>query len=421
MIGDDRFQSKGQQARFRAVGLSHLLAVSGQNVAFVLAVAEPLVNRRGWWSRRLATVLALVVFAMATRLEPSVLRATGTALTSVVALSSGARASGVRALALAATALVLIDPFLVSSVGFRLSLAASAGILLVGPLIEERLPGAGSSTGGWWRTPLTVTLGAQAGVTPLLVSLFGPVALVSIPANLLAGWAAGLVMTWGLTAGVLAGVLGRLVGDGLAGVLQWAAVGAMWLIDTVASVALRMPSPMIGGGASLVAMLALAAAWFVGPALRPARWACLAAGGVMLAVTVPRQPTSPVDLEGGGRFWPAANKGGAGSAAQVDDGSIVSVLVVSAGADDRLVDALVERRLLSIDVVVLESGNRTMSSLTTELTDVATVGLVLAPPLHRVVGGRRVQSATDLRVGGGVLVIRPVSKERLEVATAAPP
>ena len=56
-------------------GLTHLLAVSGQNVAFLLAVLAPLLCRLRLWPRFAATLAALGFFALTTRFEPSVLRA----------------------------------------------------------------------------------------------------------------------------------------------------------------------------------------------------------------------------------------------------------------------------------------------------------------------------------------------------------
>ena len=101
VLGDDRFQSAGQELRFRLSGLTHLLAVSGQNVAFVLAVVAPLLGRLDprW---RLATVaLVLSLFAVITRLEPSVLRAVVTAGLSTWAATSGRVRSGLGVLAAA--------------------------------------------------------------------------------------------------------------------------------------------------------------------------------------------------------------------------------------------------------------------------------------------------------------------------------
>ncbi len=410
VIGDDRGQGAAQQARFRVAGLSHLLAVSGQNVAFVLAVAAPLIRRLGWWNRTIAALVVLAGFAIATRLEPSVLRASATAAVSVAAVATGGRAAGARALAIATTALVLVDPLLVWSIGFRLSIAASAAIVVLGPALDRRLPGAArpGRPARWWHEPLTVTTAAQIGVAPLLVTMFGPVALVSIPANVLAGGAAGLTMTWGLTVGVVAG----LVGGPAAAVMQAPVALAVWWIDAVALVATRVPSPVVGAASSLPAFGLVVAGWVldrsrgeperVGRAsITPWRLLGMSAGGIVLVVTMPRAPEQRVDLAGGATYWPGR------------DGT--ALLVVSAGADDRLVESLVESRIHRIDVVVLESGGRTMSLLMVEVARAVDVGVALAPPMHRVVGARRVEDPVEVAVGPGRVLVTPESDDRLRV------
>ena len=54
-----------------------------------------------------------------------------------------------------------------------------------------------------------MTIAAQLGVAPVLIARFGPIPLASVPANVLAVPAAGLVMSWGLTGGIVAGRRGR--------------------------------------------------------------------------------------------------------------------------------------------------------------------------------------------------------------------
>ncbi len=95
-------------------------------------------------------------------------------------------------LALAVAGLVLIDPLLVHSLGFRLSVAASAGILLLARPLADALP-----LPGWLARPLGVTLAAQGAVAPLLVPVFGGMPVAAVPANLVAEPVAGLVMMWG--------------------------------------------------------------------------------------------------------------------------------------------------------------------------------------------------------------------------------
>ena len=74
-VGDDRDQSPEVAEDFRAAGLSHLLAVSGQNVAFLLVLAGPALRQFGLGARLPVTVALLVFLALVTRFEPSVLRA----------------------------------------------------------------------------------------------------------------------------------------------------------------------------------------------------------------------------------------------------------------------------------------------------------------------------------------------------------
>ena len=200
LFGDDRAQPPATTDDFRAAGLSHLLAVSGQNVAFVLVVAGVGLGRLGLGSRFLAVLLVLAFFALLTRFEPSVLRATAMAAVAAGATFGGRAVSRPRVLALAVAALLLVDPILVHSVGFGLSVAATAGIVVLAARLEPRLAGPAAV-----RESAAVTLAAQVAVAPLLATVFGGVPLVSVPANLLAGPAAGFVMVWGLLAGPVAG------------------------------------------------------------------------------------------------------------------------------------------------------------------------------------------------------------------------
>ena len=115
-----------------------------------------------------------------------------------------ARHRPLRALALGVAAMVLVDPLLATSLGFRLSVAGAGGHR------GGRRAGRARGCPGprWLAAPLAVTLAAQAAVSPLLVATFGGVPLASLPANLLAAPAAGPIMVWGLTGGLVAGVVG---------------------------------------------------------------------------------------------------------------------------------------------------------------------------------------------------------------------
>lgn len=203
VIGDDRDQPPDLADAFRGAGLTHLLAVSGQNVAFALAVAGPVLRRIRLWPRLLATLGVIALFGLLTRFEPSVLRASAMAAVAATAAMPGRPTSRLRLLSLAVTGLVLIDPLLVGSVGFQLSAGASSAIVILAPRLAQVVPGPAAV-----REAVAVTGAAQLGVAPVLLLTFGPIPVASLPANLLCVPVAGFVMVWGLTGGVAAGVLG---------------------------------------------------------------------------------------------------------------------------------------------------------------------------------------------------------------------
>ena len=251
VLGDDARQDAALVEAFRRSGLSHLTAVSGQNVAFVLAAALPVLRRlRPWW-RWAGTVGTVGWFMAITRFEPSVLRAGAMAVLAATSFVLGLQATAVRLLALAVMALVIVDPLLVWSVGFWLSVGATAGVCVLSPRWHARLPGP-----VWLRLPLAVTLGAQVGVALPSLLVFGRLPLVSPLANLAAVPVAGVVMLYGLPAGLLA--------PGLPAPLRTIvmapnSVGTRWVAAVARVGAAAEPSP----GWALVGWTVLVLAWLV--------------------------------------------------------------------------------------------------------------------------------------------------------------
>jgi competence protein ComEC len=258
VLGDDSSQSDELRQAFRSSGLSHLLVVSGENVAFVLALAGPLLRRVGlawrWW----LTLAVLGFFGLLTRWEPSVLRAGAMAALACMASTVGRPTSRLRLLALAVAGVVLVDPLLVHSLSFRLSVGATIGICLLATPLRRWLPEA-----------LAVTIAAQVGVAPVALPAFGGLPLASLPANLLAIPAAAPLTAWGLTGGLLAGVAGppfdgwlqvptHLLAAWLAGVARWAADLPLGQVRT--------------GHALALTAVALAVWWLRRSPLGSARW-----------------------------------------------------------------------------------------------------------------------------------------------------
>ncbi len=257
VVGDDRDQSELTRFQFQASGLTHLLAVSGQNLVFVLAVLAPLSRRLTHRARWILGVAAIAGFVLITRAEPSVLRAATMAVLGLTAAGTGRKVSGVRLVSLTVIVLLLADPMLVYSVGFRLSVAATLGLVLFTRRVEAHLVGPTVV-----RLPLAVTLSAQLGAVPVMAATFGKVSLVAVPANLLAEPAAGLVMTLGMTTGLVSGI----VREQVAWVLQVPVRAAVSWVDGVGASSSQLAVPPSGPFVWLVVV----GAWM---------WAALLWGG----------------------------------------------------------------------------------------------------------------------------------------------
>ena len=198
VIGDDREQSRDMIAEFRNSGLSHLCAVSGQNVAYLLAVLAPLLRRLSPHARVIATMCVIAWFVVLTRGEPSVLRAA--LMAGLVAVNAATRTpmNGRSVLALTVIILLVLDPMLAWSVGFGLSVGATAGLAWLSARIQRIVGG---------RRMFASTLSAQIGTMPVSLFVFGYVPVVSLIANPLALTVAGGVMMIGLPFALLGSMI----------------------------------------------------------------------------------------------------------------------------------------------------------------------------------------------------------------------
>jgi competence protein ComEC len=185
VTGDTRLLSDSDDAAMQATGLSHLTAVSGSNTAVLLAgVAGALTLLRVGAQLRWFLLAATVPwFAFLTRLEPSVLRAGTMALLVIAAAVRGVARDARHLLAIAVLLLVLLDPMLTWSLGLVLSAGATLGVLVIAPRLAQvfaRVMPRGVAT------LLGMTLGAQLAVSPVLLTSFGTIEWVSVPANMVA-------------------------------------------------------------------------------------------------------------------------------------------------------------------------------------------------------------------------------------------
>ncbi len=333
VVGDTSALAADVRDDFRTVGLTHLTAVSGSNVAIILAAVLAL-SRRAGAGLRVAPFLAgvgLLGFVVLARPSPSVVRAAAMGVVGLAALATGNRRRAVPSLCAAVLVLVLVAPDLAASPGFALSVLATGGLLVFAPpwraALARRLP-------GWLADALAVPAAAQLACGPVIVALSGNLGLLSVPANLLAIPAVAPATVLGVGAALLAPV-----SMPLAQLAAWLAyLPTAWLV-LLSHVGADMPGaavPWPAGARGALLLAGLTAAAYPVLRRRVLRRVLLAAAlgvsmtGAALRVTAPGWPP---------KGWVLVMCDvGQGDALVVRTGPAAAV-VVDSGPDPKAVDS----------------------------------------------------------------------------------
>ena len=262
VLGQDAAIDPLTRDDWRDSGLAHLLAVSGQNVLLLCALALPFLALAGVSPRtRIAILLTLIVlYVPLAGAGPSLQRAAVMGAAGIAALAVSRPASAAYGLLLAAVVTLALNPRVSGDPGWQLSFAAVAGILVARPFAPR-----GALAGALWLTAV-----AGIATTPLLALHFESVPLVSIPANLAALPAVAPVMWIGMLDAAVGqltvlGPVGRAGSEAAAGAMALAAEPLLAWLDMVAARAsalphatasVRLPGPVALGGAYTALVLA---------------------------------------------------------------------------------------------------------------------------------------------------------------------
>lgn len=249
VVGDTGALSPRVADEFRTAGLSHLLAVSGANLAILCGAVLLLLRllRVGPRGCAAGALLALVGFVVLAGPEPSVLRAAVMGALALLALVLGRERSVLPALAAAVIVLVFYDPGLGVDAAFALSVVATAALVLLAPRWARALRDRGVPIG--FAEALAVPLAASLATAPLIAGLSGQVSLVAVAANLLAA----PVVAPATVLGVLAAVVAPAHQGTARFLVELAGPEASWLIAVgrhaaeVPGAAVRWPDGWTGG------------------------------------------------------------------------------------------------------------------------------------------------------------------------------
>jgi competence protein ComEC len=203
---------------FRASGLSHALAASGFHLTVLLGAVRGLTGGLGSGPRLALGGGAMALFLLLAGPQPSVVRAVLMGGVAWLALEAGRRVRHLAVLLLGAALMLALRPDWLADVGFQLSVAATAGLLVSAEPIEAwlrpRVPAA--LRPGWTAPALAVPLAATLWTLPLQLAHFGVLPVYAIPANV-----AATPLLTPLTLGAMGLTLPALLLPSLAGPLLW--------------------------------------------------------------------------------------------------------------------------------------------------------------------------------------------------------
>jgi len=184
VLGQDELIDPAVRDDFRASGLAHLLAVSGQNVMLLAALTLPLLAAAGLPppARIAVTVALIALYVPVAGAGPSLQRAGVMGVAALVALAAARPSSRWYALLLAACITLAFNPRASGDPGWQLSFAAVAGIVVLSPPVRAALPGLPYVLA----EGVAVTVAATLATAPLLAHHFGVLSLAGLPANVLA-------------------------------------------------------------------------------------------------------------------------------------------------------------------------------------------------------------------------------------------
>lgn len=227
LLGDANQLPKPVRDAFNNTGVAHVMALSGWNIALVAGLCALLGQRLGRqraWYWLLGSAGLIWLYTLLVGGGASLIRAAIMGTLYLVASATGRQADALTALVAAAVVMTAITPATIFDLGFQLSCAATAGLIVCAGRLTRRLH----------RLPplvaegLTATVAAEVFTLPLALHAFGRLSTVTLPANLLIEPLVPLVMAGGV-ATVVAGTLGDFPGD-LVGLAAWLPARALLFV-----------------------------------------------------------------------------------------------------------------------------------------------------------------------------------------------
>lgn len=188
----------------RTVGLVHIVVASGAHLSILIEIARKIFGKLSRFAGLLFSVLFVVFFMAMVGWTPSIMRAGVMTILTLLAWYVGRKFAPWRIILIVAAGTLLVNPMFIINLGWLLSFASFAGIMILGPRLTKFFYG--EKKPGFVAEVVITTLAATLMTLPIILYYYGTVSLISVVANLLIlptlPYAMGLVFLTGVVAGI---------------------------------------------------------------------------------------------------------------------------------------------------------------------------------------------------------------------------
>ena len=184
LVGQRRALPPDLAEALKLAGLTHIVVASGYNLTILVRLARRLFIKVSKYASVLAAVVMIVVFMAIAGMSPSMSRAGLVSILSLAAWYYGRKFHPIVLLSIAIAVTVLINPsYAWGDLGWQLSFAAFAGVMIIAPLAQHYL--FGDEKLGTIQQIIGETVSAQLATAPIIVMAFGQLSNVAIVSNIL--------------------------------------------------------------------------------------------------------------------------------------------------------------------------------------------------------------------------------------------
>jgi len=190
--------------QLKAVGIVHIVVLSGMNITMLAAIIATLTRQLGKKISVALTIATIVLFILFVGPQPPIIRAGFMGVLSLIGIIYGRKSIALYSLCLSAIFIAIFWPQWLTTISFQLSYAATLGLIIFGSRSTtnsvDKHP---SGLIAYLKDELRTSLSAQALTVPLIFYYFRQISFISPVTNVLVAWLIAPLMILGLLTAIL--------------------------------------------------------------------------------------------------------------------------------------------------------------------------------------------------------------------------